>query len=356
MRPNWKANLTPRRLRDKLIRFLRQNPHLLDGSFLWNTADRDVLQRGALRYLEDHRELLGMGPSDPISLERPMTGARTLVFDVRAGSRHYLLRVFRISRTAEARVHYDASKRLEANGVNVPRIVDFCRSPRRYRAVMLLEEFIEGKSLGALRMTEAHLRAQARQLARLHSITRNSWGPLDQECRAPLFPFLVKSALRNLEQLRQAGAGVDDRVEQETLRWCASWSQRLHAIERFSLTHGDIHRANGIFTADGDYCLIDFTKFEFAPAARDVVRYRHKLCRNDAAKFGIFIEEYDRHLSPDIVATVHEFIPFYEALYSLAAAAAYSKRAARSPSNRTARERIGLFWQEFRGMVTGGAK
>ena len=277
-----------------------------------------------------------------------------MVFDVRVGGRRFLLRVFRISRSDEARAHHDASNLLQAHGVTVPRILDYCVSPRRYRAVMLLEEFVEGESLGALRMTEDHLKAQARQLARLHSITRRSWGPLFQECRAPLFPALAKRALRNLDQLRHAGVDVDESVERQTRRWCDSWSERLQAVDCFSLTHGDIHRANGIFTADGDYCLIDFTKFEYALAAKDIVRYRHKLCRNNATKFGVFREEYDRNLAPEAAATVHEFVPFYMALYSLAAAAAYAKRAARSRSNRKARERISLYWDEYLRMVSGG--
>ena len=56
----------------------------------------------------------------------------------------------------------------------------------------------------------------------------------------------------------------------EERRWIAQSSERLYRIERFQLTHGDLHRQNILINANQQVSLIDYELFAFEPAGLEL--------------------------------------------------------------------------------------
>jgi hypothetical protein len=59
-------------------------------------------------------------------------------------------------------------------------------------------------------------------------------------------------------------------LDKEERRWISQSSERLYRIERFQLTHGDLHRQNILINANQQVSLIDYELFAFEPAGLEL--------------------------------------------------------------------------------------
>lgn len=353
---NWNIKLKPKsphslaeNLKAGLARYagkFGRQRHLLDGSWKWNTRDIYELQEAIKRYVrEEACPRLGFEPNVQPRIEMPLAGARSLIWFIKGGARNAALRAYPVESADEGRLHRDAVKLLTDHRVNAPRLIHYSEDFERYRAVILLEEFVEGKTRDWNGFSEKDIRQVAGQLSRLHSIHDSRWGPLGEERTGDFFQAAMRRIQNHLDIARQEKLFAMGSSESDLRNWFQGWAGSFSGIREFSLTHGDVHRNNGVFTDDGEYHLLDFSTFQWALPASDIVRNYQKLCVQNPERIREFNDAYFSGMSDADHHAVMKFIPFYEAQTRLGAAAMRSKRIQKSSGPQEADIRRGE-WSE----------
>lgn len=309
---------------DKLSIITRGKRHLLDGSFVYGTRDIFRIEAAIKRYLRDNIGFFAAGERfSEMQIEMPLAGVRSIIRFVTMGQRKIVLRVYPLAQRVEAELHRDASEMLAGHHINAPRILNYTDDPRRYGVVLVAEEFICGESLRAHDLKPVHLRSLGQQLAKLHSVHSKKWGSLRSTRDGNHFHALVK----RIDRFIAHAAKEDTSLPRADLsKWFRAWESEFEQVSEFSLTHNKLHQDNCIYSEEGDYYFLDFTTLEWAMPAKDVVKVHHLICENDAAKISVFESNYYEMLRAEDRANIRKFLPFYEALFHLTAAATQSKR------------------------------
>ena len=274
------------------------------------------------------RDVLGVGRDVPVTLEMPVAGENSLIWFARAGEHACVVRAFPPERAEEAARHIRASELLQQHGVNAPHIRQVHEASGQHPITLLVEEFIAGKARDWGEFSQEDIAAVARELARLHSIENARWGKFGQENSGDYFADEMNGIRDKLRTaVRASICRADDaaRVEQ----WFASWQSKFRECRTFSLIHNDVHRNNGLFAPDGRYYLVDFSRFYWGFAAKDLARNYLKVCNSDSGNIAAFDAAYLEAASAELAARVREFLPFFNALNRLSVAAIRSKRADR---------------------------
>lgn len=312
------------------------------------------------------RDFLGATRDVPVSLEMPVAGENSLIWFARAGDQRCVLRAFPPDRHDEAAHHIRASELLQQNGVNAPRILQVHEASRQHPITLLVEEFITGKARDWGEFSQEDIAAVARELARLHSIQNSRWGKFGQKAGGDYFTDEMNGIRNKLLTAVRAGICPKDeaaKVEQ----WFGTWQTNFRGCDTFSLIHNDVHRNNGLFAPDGKYYLVDFSRFHWGFAAKDIARNYMKVCNGTLENIAAFDAAYFEATSAEPAARALEFLPFFNALNRLSVAAIRSKRAERiedesethPPDARTGRRaewnRVmrGKAWSELQEFVSG---
>lgn len=266
-------------------------------------------------------------PDQPVNLEVPLGGLRSVVRIATLGNNKAVVRAYPLNRRHEAQQHYNASSILKRHGVRAPSVLEYVDNPRRYGALFIVEEFIDGISKRAKELTDADLLSIASELARLHKVTAEVWGPLD----APRAEDFGNVVLRRVDkQLAKASrgpviAGQQSHVGQ-VRAWFTSWRDELEHISEFCLVHGKLHRENCLFESDGRLCLIDTTTLEWGLAPNDLVLVHYSQCGGQAPLIEKLNQYYFDQMPPQQAEHCRKLLPLYEALFCLGQVQKSTKR------------------------------
>lgn len=264
-------------------------------------------------------------------LEVPLGGLKSVIRIASLGPLKAVLRAYPVNRRYEADQHYKASRMLADHGIRVPAIYHKTDNPYSFGALFIVEEFIEGCSKAPSELTDEDISAAALELARLHKVTSEVWGPV----KAPRTEDYPTVLLRRLDrQLIQVCRGPILRGAQPDLAivraWFAGWRGELESIRRFALVHGKLHRENCIFEAGGGFCLLDITTLEWGVAASDLVLVHHSQFGRQADLIARFDATYFANSPKDAAGQTRRLLPLYEAVYCLSQVSKYTKRIGRT--------------------------
>jgi aminoglycoside phosphotransferase (APT) family kinase protein len=278
--------------------------------------------------LLDPHQTLG---EQPVQLEIPLGGLRSVVRIASLGDKKAVVRAYPLNRRHEAMQHYNASTILQKQRVRVPAILQFVDNPRRYGALFIVEEFIDGRSKKASELSDADLASMAAELVRLHSATAEVWGPLESPRAEDFGNVIMRRIEKQLGKISRGPvvAGQQSHIAQ-VRNWFLTWRDDLEKISEFCLVHGKLHRENCLFETDGRLCLIDTTTLQWSIGAEDLVLVHYSQCSGQAH----LIEKLDKHyfdqLAPERAEQCRRLMPLYEALFCLAQVQKSNKRLKRT--------------------------
>lgn len=259
--------------------------------------------------------IIGEEQKSPIKMEMPLEGAKSLVLIVTCGKQKVLLRTYPPAQRGKARSHVSATNLLVSHGVKVPALIHTTLDAGKdAAAILVLEQFIEGEAREAPQLSDDNVREIARQLAQLHSIRGEKWGRLHEERSEPFFPAFTERVNRDLSLLEKQRL-LTSAERKSMSAWFSQFSGLFEENTWFSLTHNDLHSANGLFTADGSYYVIDVGQLQWGPAAREVVRAYYRLLGGHPDKIDIFNEAYFGAMDPVTTEHIRRYRPVYEAFH-----------------------------------------
>jgi membrane-associated phospholipid phosphatase len=312
---------------EKLAVRLRQYKYIFDGSLRWETQNVFLLESAIKRYIRSELPVrIGVSKNSATAISMPLDGVRSIVRFVSYGARKVVLRVYPISRRVEAESHRTASEMLHRLGVRTPALLDYCSRPKGYRVIFLVEEFVEGESRSGRDLTSADLHGLAIEMARMHSIHNDRWGPVDAERSDSYFEHLMSRVDRSIAIARAGQHEGFAEDEMKLRQWFLGWRPFFESHPGFTLTHGKMHSKNGLFGTDGRYCFLDFTTLEWTLAERDLVRVYHSICEDLEPAIATFNEAYLAALPASDAKHAGRFMAFFEALHHLTAILNRSKR------------------------------
>lgn len=265
------------------------------------------------------------------TVEIPLGGLRSLVRIVKLDGQSVIVRAYPVSRRAEALQHFAASTFLQKHHVRVPRILHFMDNPGRFGAIFLVEEFVQGRTKRSTEITDEDIEAVTDQLARLHNVTAEVWGPIDLPRSEDYGNVLFRRVEKQLNRALKGRVVVGQLSHTAAIRrWFEAWKDDLNRITRFSLVHDKLHRENCIFEDDGGFCLIDTTTLLWEVGASDLVVVHHSLCGGDEALIEKLNNLYFRKLEPEVAEQCRFFLPLFEGLFFLSQVQKNIKRMQRS--------------------------
>lgn len=264
-------------------------------------------------------------------VEVPLGGLRSVVRITTLGDKKAVVRAYPINRRFEAQQHYNASMILTKHGIRVPAILDYVDNPRRFGALFIVEEFVDGVSKRADELTEENLEAIAAEMARLHSVKAEMWGPLE----SPRTEDLANVRLRRIDkQLSRVARGPILTGQQahvaQVRQWFASWRKELESMQEFCLVHGKLHRENVLFERDGRFCLLDTTTMEWGIAASDLVVVHYSQCGGREDLIEKVNAAYLERLNDEERERCLRVLPLFRAMYFLGQVQKTTKRIART--------------------------
>jgi aminoglycoside phosphotransferase (APT) family kinase protein len=265
-----------------------------------------------------------------VSLEVPLSGLRSVVRIVALGPLKAVLRAYPLSARYDADQHYRASTLLHKHGVRVPAIYHRTESPKKYGAIFLVEEFIEGCSKEPDDLTVGDISTAAAELARLHQVKSEVWGPIT----APRTEDYGTVVMRRVERhLTSMSRGTSSRNQQDLIpqlrSWFNGWRDSLAEIREFALIHGKLHRENCLFETSGRFCLLDITTLEWGIASEDLVTVHFSQCGDQPELIAKFDAAYYAALPSEDADRSRSFIPFFTALHCISQIIKYRKRLSR---------------------------
>ncbi len=264
------------------------------------------------------------------SLTVPLGGLRSVIRIVSMGPLKAVIRAYPLNQRGDAEQHFRASTLLAQHEVRVPEIYHRTDSPKDYGALFIVEEFIEGCSKKPSQITPDEFVAAAKELARLHQLTSQTWGPVDQPRTEDFANVLLRRLERQVGQLvRGSISGVDQASVGLVRRWFQNWQQDLFAVTNFSLIHGKLHRDNCMFETGGGFCLLDVTTLEWGIPAVDLVQVHHSLCGDRPELIAQFDAAYYNETSETEAAKRLHFVALFEAMYCVGQISKHRKRMAR---------------------------
>jgi len=269
--------------------------------------------------------ILGLEPRTQLQLEMPLNGTRSFILVLKHGDSRWLLRAYPPDLRDRASTHVAALQLLHGHGVHVPQIIFSNLSDTRRPNVFLLEEFVAGDMRNFVELSPDDVRKIASELARLHSMKAQHWGRLGNERTDVFYPPWIDRIERDLESLQKRGHITADEARRQ-LAWFGSGQPILAGQQEFSLTHNDLHPSNGVFTADGNYYLLDVGRLLWGPAAREVVRAYHHLLGSDPQLIDQFNNTYFSAVSAEDARQIRRALPLYEAFYRLTMAVKIADR------------------------------
>jgi len=289
----------------------------------------DMIRRrqAVLERLDDYvRErllgVLGLSGS-AFELTIPSEGTRSVVLVLRAGERSFILKCF--SSWVRAWSTVLSARHLVSRGAPVPRLIHADLSPWTYWKTGLLvvvEEAIEGRNFLELERTDQRLRAAARALAGLHSISRRTWGPLLPGLgrRGDHFGFLQGRLARRLQDLLSHSPEFGRTVAKpEIPSWFAAQRGRSAAplLQGYSLCHLRVTDTNVLLSGDGQAVLIDLVTARYGHHAVDLERALYRWCEHVRRREELFLEEYFRHFRSSSRERWEQARPYYRAAFHL---------------------------------------
>lgn len=268
-------------------------------------------------------------PDEEITLEVPLSGLRSVVRIVALGPVKSVLRAYPLSARYDADQHFRASTLLQKNGIRVPAIYHRTESARKYGAIFLVEEFIDGSCKQPEELTDDDIKAAAVELANLHQVRSEVWGPITAPRTEDFGTVVLRRVDRQLNQFSKGTAVRDHHQIARVRAWIYQWREQLSSVRYFSLIHGKLHRENCIFETSGRFCLLDITTLEWGISASDLVTVHYSQCGNQPDLTARFDRAYYAELPPEEAETSRRFLPLFEALHCISQITKYRKRLGR---------------------------
>lgn len=279
------------------------------------------------RYIQEDLTLeLNVPAGAPVRVEIPLSGTSCLVRLVSIGDRRVVVRIYPRGRRHQAQHHLNASLMLQSHNINAPRILHFRDSASQSHPTYIVENCIEGISKSAAEMTADDYHSMARELAKLHKVQSNQWGPLG-DFRAERFSdALFRKVDRRISEISWTEAQVDLTAEKQIREWFASWKDSFDEIQEFSLTHNRLSIGNGLFAPDGEYYFLDFASLEWSLPLEDLMKVYDFACNNDPEKIAMFEKAYFSCRGEESLPRYRLLVVFYSAFYKLTMISRDSKR------------------------------
>ncbi len=208
----------------------------------------------------------------------------------------------------------DCSAYLAKKGITVPGIVYSREDGRLFKRIgmhIICEERVMGDTLYDHKDSPGLIADAARLFARMHTITRNTWGKIHENKTDGLYAYLLKKLQHNLEQWQRHDASFSGDLQTNITLWVQPWEQEVNRIARFSLSHGDPNPGNIILNAEGKLFLLDIGHIRYLPRAVDFYTLQLNLCEDSEEKHKIFEDAYCEGMTAEDHKALEETKPLF---------------------------------------------
>lgn len=174
--------------------------------------------------------------------------------------------VAKFTRSKGSRERYSAASAfLRERDIPVPTLLNQHYTWEGHR--LLIEEFIDGKHLSEVKLTERSIEKLVASLKKMHQIESDSWGRVDRRRRRKGY---FRHTLRKIEDMVIKDEVIKEKIER--CEWLSEVVERLEqADQAYQFIHGDLHGEN-IVLADERVWFIDLIRSGFGSYVKDLVR------------------------------------------------------------------------------------
>jgi thiamine kinase-like enzyme len=258
----------------------------------------------------------------------PLAGVKSFVrlLELQEG-RGLVVRAFPRSHEAQARKIYLADDLLEKHDVPAPRLVDYSDDRAHGKTIFLAEQYISGKIIAELELTEALVQRLADLLSTLHGIRLSKWGDIARPKTKGYGAAQLRKVAHRLHNLRRRSlAPLDSKIMRAIRKWFAAWASELDLLEVFDLIHDKLNPGNLVVSDDGNVYLLDFATLQYGFKAKDLAQLYAEVLRDDQQARERFDSHYLMQLREPERDMLRRLYPFYHAYYHLSECAINAKR------------------------------
>lgn len=343
---------------DQAQAYWRKYRYLASATWLRSSSNVHRVESAIKQYLLiGLPSALGFPEETPERVETPLGGRRTLVRVVTFRGHKLLVRAYPAGSHNEAQIHYHAAALLSERGVRVAHVLHFTETPFRNGMVFLIEEYVEGAHRCGSDLTPADIHQFAMQVARLHSIKCDSWGPPLAHRTEEYAEVLLRRVNKRIDRLVQREVIADPLEAVRIRRWFADRLAMMGGLKGFSLTHGQLHRENILFTPEGEAVLLDYSTLQYALPYVDLVYINHHMLAGDEALIQAFQLDYLQESSQTAYARFVDDMKLFTAIFYLSRINSRWKRERRRGTHQDERLetlRQSQYLQKLRWLVDGG--
>jgi thiamine kinase-like enzyme len=265
---------------------------------------------------------------DHCKLSVPLAGVKTFVrlLELQDG-RGFIIRAFPRSKRALAHKLYLADDLLEKHNLAAPRLIDYATDFAHGKIIFLAEQYIAGRIIGEIALTDVLVRRLAELLCSLHSIKLSRWGDIARPKPKGYGAAQLRKIAHRFHGVRRNSLAPPDRKIVRRIRaWFSAWADELNALELFDLIHDKLNPGNLIVSADGKIFLVDFATVQYGFKAKDLAQLYAEVLRDDPQTQQSFESYYLPHQREPDREMFHRLYPFFHAYYHLGECATNAKR------------------------------
>ena len=269
-------------------------------------------------------------PVSSCRVEIPLMGRKSCIRLVRGeGGKGYIVRAFRGRDLSMAYQLYRADDILEKNRIPAPRLVDFAEKYSRKGVTFIAEEYLSGEIWANLEMTDIPARNLGTILAKLHSVTSELWGSIDEgkRKREGFGRSQFRRVRHRLHRVRKFSPDTVTPAEFRAVReWFRGFFPRLDAISSFQLVHDKLNGGNILLSPGQDLFFLDFATLQYGYRGKDIAQAEILLLNKDKELVRAFREDYFSRFPEPVKEEYDNFSRFYRAYQHLSRSASNIRR------------------------------
>jgi Ser/Thr protein kinase RdoA (MazF antagonist) len=313
------------------------------------------LQKRLEQYIEK-RLLDALGcPECKFSLKETSLGIHNHVFYLDIQGRDPLV-LKGVNSRGRFKTIVSCSAYLAEKGISVPKVLYAEKDKKLFEGPglhIICEERITGDTLQERKGSARLIADAARFLARLHSVTRSTWGKIDEEKTGCLHEYLFGKLEGKIKQWQKHDPSFPTELKADVSEWIEPWKKDIEQITTFSLCHGDPNPGNIILSTAGQLFLLDIGHIRYLPCAIDFYTLQLNLCEDNEGKLKIFEDAYCEGMDDHDLSVFKTSQPFFKVYVLIQFASMLAERLTTAAPEEPYHEEYVKYLKKAKQMISG---
>jgi len=245
---------------------------------------------------------------------------------------------------------------LAEKGIRVPKVLHAEEDKKMFGGPglhIICEERIVGDTLQDRKGSEKLIADAARFLARLHSVTRSTWGKIEGEKTGGLQEYLFGKLKGRLKQWQKHDPSFPAELKADVNKWLEPWKNDIEKITTFSLCHVDPNPGNIILDTEGQMFFLDTGHVRYLPRAIDFYTLQLNLCEDNEGKLKIFEDAYCEGMDDHDLSVFKTSQPFFKVYVLIQFASMLAERLTTAVPEEPYHEEYVKYLKKAKQMISG---